>query len=99
VACPNLIIHLDEIVVHSATPREHLEHLPLLLQWLWHHSIKINLTKSEIGSTELSFLGFRLTPESIVPREDHLKALQQSLSPSSVQEIRQFLGMSEYYLI
>jgi hypothetical protein len=69
------------------------------IKWFRLQKFQHIFSKNEIGSTELSFLGIRLTPKGIVPREDHLKALQQALPPSSVQEIRQFLGMSKYYFI
>jgi hypothetical protein len=94
---PNIIVHLNELVVHSTTQQEHLDHLQLLLQWLRHHSIKINLPKSDIGNTDLSFLGFWLPPKGIVPGEDYLKAIQQTPPPSPVQEIWQFLGMCNFF--
>jgi hypothetical protein len=57
----------------------------------------MNLPKTKIGSTELSYLGLRLTPQGITSGEDHHKAIQHTLPPSSIQEIRQFLHMFNFY--
>jgi hypothetical protein len=47
-------------------------------------------------SKNVSYLGFRLTEEGIIPGKDKLKAVARAEPPESVQEIRQFLGISSF---
>jgi hypothetical protein len=87
---PNLLIHLDDIIIHSRSHLEHLDHLWQLFQRLQGHHLKVNFPTSDIRLAELSFLGFCLTPEGISLGEDNLKALRLTTLPASVQEIPQF---------
>jgi hypothetical protein len=47
------------------------------------------LSKCKFGATNVKYLGFRLTPEGILPWIDKLKAVRDSKPPRTVQEIQQ----------
>jgi RNase H-like domain found in reverse transcriptase len=49
------------------------------------------------GSKEVSYLGFCLTEQGIKPGIDKLKAVRNALPPSNVHEIRQFLGLCNFF--
>jgi hypothetical protein len=57
----NVIVYIDDLLVHSATHPEHITALDQVLQCLVQHHVKINLQKCFFGSKEVSYLGFRLT--------------------------------------
>jgi hypothetical protein len=61
----NVIVYIDDLLVHLASHEEHLVTLKKALERLVHHNIKINLQKCVFGSKEVSYLGFRLTEEGI----------------------------------
>jgi hypothetical protein len=61
------------------------------------HNIKINLQKCFFGSKEVSYLGFRLTEQGILPGTDKLKAVKNTPPPSNVHEVRQFLGLCNFF--
>ncbi len=63
----NIIIYIENLLVHSATHEEHLATLNQVLKCLVQHSIKINLQKCILGSKKVSYLGFCLTEEGIKP--------------------------------
>jgi hypothetical protein len=92
-----MLVHLYEVIIHSSSDPEYLEHLQQLFQQLWHHHLEINLPKSDIGCSQLSVLGFHFTPKGISPSKDHLKALRQTPPPTSMQEIQQFLGLCNFF--
>jgi hypothetical protein len=72
----NVIVYIDDLLVHSASHEEHLATLNEVLQRLVTHNIKINLQKCVFGSKEVSYLGFCLTEEGIKPGIDKLKAVK-----------------------
>ena len=41
---------------------------------------------------EVSYLGFRLTPEGITPGKDKLKAVEEAKIPETKEEIKSFVG-------
>ena len=54
----NIIVQINDVIVHTASHEHHLEALKNILQWLEHHPLKINLSKCFFGITEVAYLGF-----------------------------------------
>jgi hypothetical protein len=48
---------------------------------------KSNFPNVRFGATNINYLGFRLTPNGVLPESDKLKAVRDSKSPSTVEEI------------
>ena len=93
----NIIVYIDDLLAHSCTHEEHLHQIDQLLKRLIGHGIKINLEKCVFGSTNVSYLGFRLTESGIKPGSDKLKAVAAAKPPTNVHEIRQFLGLCNFF--
>ena len=93
----NVIVYIDDLLVHSASHEQHIANLSKVLQRLVTHNIKINLQKCVFGSKEVSYLGFRLTEQGIIPGTDKLKAVKNAPTPSNVQEVCQFLGLCIFF--
>jgi hypothetical protein len=58
----NVIVYIDDVLIHSKTHDQHLETLEAVFQRLQKYGMKINLDKCFFGNTEVSYLGFVLTP-------------------------------------
>jgi hypothetical protein len=56
--------YLDNILIGSSTPDEHLLHLHLVLQ---QYRLVLNMEKYEIGRTGFDFLGHHITAEGASP--------------------------------
>jgi hypothetical protein len=93
----NVIINIDDLLVHSATHKDHLAMLNQVLSRLVQHNIKINLQKCIFRSKEVSSLGFRLTEEGIKAGTDKLKIFKNPPPPSSVHEVRKSLGLCNFF--
>ena len=85
------------LLIHTKTHEDHLRILDAVFTRLRQHHLKINLKKCEFGSHNVSYLGFRLTPEGIKPGKDKLKAVAQTQPPSTIKEVRQFLGLCNFF--
>ena len=84
-------------MVHSSSHSEHLKQLHELFDRLETHNLKINLKKCVFGSTNVAYLGFRLTPEGIKPGKDKLKAVGSTPPPKDARQIKQFLGLCNFF--
>jgi hypothetical protein len=63
----NVIVYIDDILLHSKNHFEHREQLEKLFCRLRDAGLKVNLSKCKFGATNVKYLGFRLTPEGILP--------------------------------
>ena len=93
----NIIVYIDDLLVHSKTHGQHRKQLHDLFQRLQAHGLKINLKKCVFGSKDVLYLGFRLTEQGIKPGSCKLKAVAQTKPPSNVHEVRQFLGLCNFF--
>jgi hypothetical protein len=72
----NVIVYIDDLLVHTNTHEDHVKVLEQVLQRL-SHNLKINLDKCFFGNEEVSYLGFTLTPEGIKPGKKQIKGYQR----------------------
>ena len=93
----NIIVYLDDLLVHSKTHEEHLVQLEKLFCRLRAVNLKAKLPKCEFGAKNVQYLGFRLTPESFLPGVDKLKAVKNTEIPNSIKEVRQFTGLCNFF--
>ena len=93
----NILVYIDDLLVHSSSHPEHLKQLDSLFERLKQHNLKINLKKCLFGSTSVSYLGFQLTPQGIKPGKDKLKAVGAAPPPTDVRQIKQFLGLCNFF--
>jgi len=93
----NVVVYIDDLLLHSDSHDRQLQLLDQLLERLVLHNIKLNLPKCVFGSQNVSYLGFRLTAEGIKPGTDKLKAVEKADPPTNVHEVRQFLGLCNFF--
>ncbi len=93
----NVIVYIDDLLVHTQTHEDHLKILDQVLQWLHSNNLKINLDKCFFGNQEVSYLGFTLTPEGIKPGKNKLKAIKDAKPPTDVKTIRSFVGLCNFF--
>ena len=93
----NIIVYIDDLIVHSNNHEDHIKTLSDLFTRLHAHNLKVNLKKCVFGSKDVMYLGFHLTESGIKPGVDKLKAVGQTNPPANVHEIRQFLGLCNFF--
>lgn len=89
--------YLDDILVASATPDEHEQHLRVLFDRLQEFGLVLNPTKCVFGVDSLEFLGHRITQLGIQPLEDKVKVIREFPRPTSLRKLREFLGLVNFH--
>ncbi len=89
--------YLDDIVIYSDSPTEHLEHLAEIFQRLRKHGLKLKRSKCEFLKEQINYLGFIVGKEGIRVDAEKVKVIEQMAPPTDVQGIRSFIGMASYY--
>ncbi|CAI2737064.1 unnamed protein product [Dicrocoelium dendriticum] len=89
--------YLDDILVASKTHDEHITHLRILFQRLQDHGVVLNVQKCEFGVSSLNFLGHTINQHGITPAQPKLDAITSFPCPTSLRQLKRFLGMVNYY--
>lgn len=92
-----VFVYIDDILIMSENEEEHLKHLETVFQRLKSHSLRINNDKCAFGQSEINFLGFTINSQSYSPIEERVSAILNYKRPETVEELRRFLGMINYY--
>lgn len=89
--------YVDDILVFSRDPEEHATHLRALFQRLSEYGVVVNPSKCVFGAEEVNFLGYRISRDGTRPPKDRIEALQDFPLPKTVEGLRRFLGMVNFY--
>ncbi len=93
----NVLIYIDDVLIHTDTHECHLEVLEQVLMRLHQNHLKINLDKCLFGNQQVSYLRFTLTPLGIKPGKAKLKAIKSSEAPNDIKSIRSFVGLCNFF--
>ncbi|GMH06275.1 hypothetical protein Nepgr_008115 [Nepenthes gracilis] len=92
-----VIVFIDDILVYSKSSEEHEEHLRTTLRILGEHRLFAKLKKCEFWLEEVGFLGHVISKEGISVDPMKVEAVVKWNRPTSVTEVRSFLGLAGYY--
>ena len=92
-----LIVYLDDIVVYSNNLNEHLHHLDCIFKRLREHKLYAKLEKCQFMQKQIKFLGHLVSSEGVRVNPEKVQAIVDWLVPTSVKDVRSFLGISGYY--
>lgn len=94
---PMVAVYLDDILVSGHTYEEAKTNLVTVLSRLQTAGLRLRLEKCAFMQASCVYLGHRLDAEGIHPTTEKLQAVQQAPAPTSVSELRSYLGMVNYY--
>jgi hypothetical protein len=92
-----VLVYLDDILIYSRTAEEHCSHLRQVLEVLREHRLYANLRKCTFAKPELSYLGHIITAEGIKVDPRKTAAVVKWPRPTSLGELRSFLGLATYF--
>ena len=84
---------VDDILVSGKIQEEHDQRLTAVLTCLSKAGITLGIEKCEINKWSVKFLGQLVDEDGIKPDPSKVHAIQQMKPPSTVSELRRFLGM------
>lgn len=92
-----VVVYLDDVLIYAKTLEEHNALLEQVLQRLREQKYYASLDKCYFAQEEVSFLGHRLTAKGIQPLHDRVEAVRDWPTPTTVQDVRSFLGLCSFY--
>jgi len=91
------LVYLDNIIVFSRTPEQHLDRLRIVLERLRSARLKLTPEKCTLFQRSVSFLGHVVTEKEIETDPTKVRAVMEWPIPKSVREVRAFIGLTKYY--
>ena len=92
-----VMVFIDDIMIHTKSIEEHEELVRWVLQRLVEEKYYANPDKCEFLKKEISFLGHIINDQGISVQQHKVKAVASWPVPTTVKEVKGFLGLTNYY--
>jgi hypothetical protein len=92
-----VVVFINDILVYSKSMEEPEEDLHVVLQRLREHQLCAKFSKCEFWIDEVSFLGHMISLEGIVMDPSKVQDVLDWKPPTSITQVRSFLGLAGYY--
>ncbi|PKI56241.1 hypothetical protein CRG98_023372 [Punica granatum] len=92
-----VVVFIDDILVYSRNRNEHEEHLRVVLQTLRERKLYAKFSKCEFWLDRVGFLGHVILGDGVSVDPTKIEAILNWNRPTSVTEVRSFLGLAGYY--
>ena len=91
---PFAMAYLDDIIIYSSTPEEHLQHIKTVFEKLYHAKLSMKLSKCHFFAKEIQYLRHILGMEGIRPVPAKTEAIKAMHPPVNPKQVRAFLSTS-----
>ena len=90
-------LHIDDIIVYSVTFSEHLVRLRNVLQRIKNAGLRLKVSKCCFAQAKVQYVGHVVSAQGVEPDPAKIQSVATYPVPRNVKELRQFLGLSNYY--
>ena len=91
------LVSFDDILIYSTTLTDHVTHLRTVLEILRQNKLYAKLNKCTFGQPEIEYLGHVINQHGVATDPTKIAIIQNWPQPSTVTELRAFLGLTGYY--
>jgi hypothetical protein len=90
--------YLDNLLIlTNSSFKDHLLKLEMVLARLSTAGIRVNISKSKLFSEQIEYLRYWITRKGIQPMRNKVEAILNIKAPKTRKELRQFIGIVNYY--
>ena len=91
-------VYIDDLLnVTKGSWTEHLSVLEEMFTLLQKAGLKVNASKSCFGAHKFNYLGYHVTRDGVMPIPKKVEAIQSLAVPKTRKQLRQFIGMINFY--
>ena len=91
------IIYLDDVIIFSEDPEEHLTRLEGVFKKLRTAGLKLKPSKCEFFKDQITYLGHIVSKNGIATDPKKIQDVENWPTPATVTDVRSFLGFTNYY--
>ena len=87
------LIYLDDVIVFSDTPDEHLRRMHVVFDHLHEHGLKLKLSKCEVFKSEINYLAHHVSRKGVLPSKKNLESITQCPPPDTYTKVKSFVDL------
>ena len=87
------LIYLDDVIVFSDMPDEHLRRMRVVFDCLREHGLKL----SEVFKSEINYLAHHVSWKGVLPSKKNLESIAQCPPPDTYTKVKSFVGLVGHY--
>ena len=91
------LIYLDDVIVFSEMPEEHLQRMHVVFDHLREHGLKLKPSKCEVFKSKISYLAHHVSQKGVLPSKKNLESIAQCLPPDTYTKVKSFVGLVGHY--
>ena len=91
------LIYLDDVIVFSEMPEEHLRRMRVVFDCLREHGLKLKPSKCEVFKSEINYLAHHVSQKGVLPSKKNLESIAQCPPPDTYTKVKSFVGLVGHY--
>ena len=91
------LIYLDDVIVFSDMPEEHLRRMHVVFDCLREHGLKLKPSKCEVFKLEINYLAHHVSQKGVLPSKINLESIAQCPPPDTYTKVKSFVGLVGHY--
>ena len=91
------LIYLDDVIVFSDTPDEHLQRMRVVFDRLREHGLKLKPSKCQVFKSEINYLAHHVSRKGVLPSKKNLELIAQCPPLDTYTKVKSFVGLVGHY--
>ena len=91
------LIYLDDVIVFSDMPDEHLRRMRVVFNCLRKHGLKLKPSKCEGFKSEINNPAHHVSRNGVLPSKKNLESITQCPPPDTYTKVKSFVGLVGHY--
>ena len=91
------LIYLDDVIVYSRMPEDHLKRLQAVLDRFALNGLKLKPSKCHFFKESLTYLGHKISAAGMLPGQEGIQKIAEMGYPKTVTGVRKFIGATGYF--
>lgn len=92
-----VFVYLDDILIFSHTPEDHILHVHRVLQRLLENRLFVKVEKCDFNNPSVSFLGYIIESRQVRTDPEKIRAVEEWPVPDNIKQRQRFLGFANLY--
>ena len=91
------LIYLDDVIVFSEMPEEHLQRMCVVFDCLQEHGLKLKPSKCDVFKSEINYLAHHVSQKGVRPSKKNVESIAQCPPLDTNTKVKSFVGLVGHY--